>query len=141
VWVLLTKSVHYGVRWFGVFGLSMAPSECILLCGFRSMNAVRYLLVVLQVSMASCSRGLGSPLCCWQMSSPFWWYLCMYCCLNGRSRVVFCKYTISDIKLDTYIYYFMMHGTMNLKFSVNSLVIYLYLNCVIVCTTSLQNYS
>jgi hypothetical protein len=47
-----------------VVGLSMALYECVLLCGFRSMDAVRYVLVVLQVSMASCSRGLGSPLCC-----------------------------------------------------------------------------
>jgi hypothetical protein len=63
IYCVLTESVRYGVRWFGVVGLSMALSECVLLCGFRSMDAA-----------------------------------------------------ISDIKLDTYIYYFMMHGTINLKF-------------------------
>jgi hypothetical protein len=35
----------------------------------------------------------------------------------GSCRVVLNEITKqSDIKLDTYIYYFMMHGTMNLKF-------------------------
>jgi hypothetical protein len=74
----------------GMVSLSMTLSECKLLCGIRSMDAVRYVLIVVQVSRASCSSGLGSPLCCSQMSFPFCWCLCMNCCLHGRSRVVFC---------------------------------------------------
>jgi hypothetical protein len=57
------------------------------------MNVVRYLLVVLQVSMASCRR----PETC---------------------RDILIKITtISDIKFDIYIYIynFMIHGIMNIK--------------------------
>jgi hypothetical protein len=46
----------------GMVSLSMALSECKRLCRVRSMVAVRYVLIVVQVSRASCSSGFASLL-------------------------------------------------------------------------------